>query len=96
MNKAEEIFQAWRIALTVEKDDPRYELACERIKICDVCEYKDTITLGDLSLFTRCTLCGCALRGKMFTPATYKDPGGSCPKEYWKDVEEKYLSENNK
>lgn len=92
MNKIEEIFRAWRLALTIDKNDPKYELACKRIEICDSCEHKDTIAIGDTDIFTRCNICGCALRGKIFTEKTYLDEkGGSCPKEYWKDAEQKWL-----
>jgi len=96
MNKVEEIFTAWRIALTVAKDDPKYDLACKRIEICEGCEHKETVTLGNLDIFTRCNLCGCALKAKIFTVATHNNtPGGSCPKGKWSDVEDEYMNKNN-
>lgn len=95
MNKVEEIFKAWKMALTLDKSDPMYELASKRIQICDDCEFKSTLTVANVGLVTRCSVCGCALKGKMFTPKTYKDEGGSCPKEKWTEVEKEWL-ENNK
>jgi len=95
MNKVEEIFTAWRIALTVAKDDPRYDLACKRIEICEGCEHKEIVVLGSFDVFTRCNLCGCALKAKIFTPVTHNDPEGSCPEGKWSDVEDVYLSNKN-
>lgn len=91
MNKVEEIFKSWRIALTVEKDDPKYELASKRIEICEGCKHKETIAINDFDIFTRCNVCGCALKGKIFTPKFFSDEGGSCPKEYWKNAEIQWL-----
>jgi hypothetical protein len=39
-------------------------------------------------------VCGCALKGKIYTDRTYLDPGGSCPKNKWSEAEDEYL--NNK
>jgi len=88
MNKIEEIFKSWRISFN--PDDDQVELAKGRIEICDSCEFKEEA--GDNILrFTRCTVCGCVLKGKIYTPKTYLDEGGSCPKEKWKDVEDEWL-----
>lgn len=78
MNKMVEIFKAW--AISFNPDDPQAELASERIKICDACEFKDT------NPFNRCTVCGCALKAKVFSPVK-----GACPKGKWNEVDEKHL-----
>jgi hypothetical protein len=78
MNKIVEIFKAWSIAFN--PDDPQAELASERIKICNSCEFKDT------NPFNRCTVCGCALKGKVFSPKK-----GACPKNKWDAIDELYI-----
>jgi ketosteroid isomerase-like protein len=83
LNKTKEIFEAW--AISFNPDDAQAELASQRIQICDVCEHKA------LEPYIRCDQCGCALKAKIYTPKTYKDGGGSCPKNKWKDVEDVYL-----
>jgi len=92
MNKIKEIFLAWKIALTVDENDPRYDLASKRIEICNSCEFKVETPIGPGISFYRCSICGCALKGKIFTPSTYKDEGGSCPKGFWSAIEENYLN----
>lgn len=89
MNKIEEIFKAWRISFN--PNDAQADLAAKRIQICDACEFKSSGLVGPNDIFTRCTICGCSLKGKIYTPKTYKDEGGSCPKEKWKNVEEEWL-----
>ena len=78
MNKVQEIFTAWRIAL--DPNERQAELASERIQICDECEFKMT------SPIKHCSLCGCALRGKIFTPVK-----NACPMDKWKEVDDKFL-----
>jgi hypothetical protein len=92
MTKIEEIFKAWRISFDPNHDQA--ELASKRIEICDACEFKQIVSLGTVEFLTRCSACGCALKGKIFTPKTYKDEGGSCPHNKWKDVEDQYLNKN--
>lgn len=92
MNKIEEIFQSWRISFN--PTDAQADIAQKRIEICDVCEFKEHVTLGPVDFFTRCKVCGCALKGKIFTPLTYRDQGGSCPHNKWREVEDEWL--NNK
>ena len=89
MNKIEEIFTAWKISFN--PDDAQADIAAKRIEICDVCEFKEMITLGPVDIFARCKVCGCALRAKIFTPVTHLDPGGSCPHGKWNTVEDEYL-----
>jgi hypothetical protein len=83
LSKTKEIFEAW--AISFNPDDAQAELASKRIEICDVCEHKA------LEPYIRCDQCGCALKAKIYTPRTYKDSGGSCPKTKWKEVEDEYL-----
>ena len=82
MNKLQEIFKAWNIAY--DPTNEQAELAAKRIDICNSCEHKVT-TLG----INRCSVCGCALKGKVFSPVK-----GACPKGKW-DVIDKVM-ENNK
>ena len=78
MNKIQEIFNSWRIAL--DPNEQQTELASERIQICNECEFKATIPI------IHCSICKCALKGKIFTPVK-----GACPENKWIEVEEKYL-----
>ena len=48
MNKIEEIFRSWGVAL--RPDDKQIELAVARLKICEGCEFK-----GDLPI-RHCTV----------------------------------------
>jgi hypothetical protein len=77
MNKVEEIFKAWNIAFN--PDNEQSELASKRIEICNSCEFKVT-NLG----INRCSVCGCALKGKVFSPIK-----GSCPKGKWDKIDGK-------
>ena len=61
MNKLEEIFKSWNIALN--PDDQQVELATKRLEVCNSCEYK-VDTLG----INQCSVCGCALKAKVFSP----------------------------
>lgn len=83
MNKIQEIFTAWTIAF--DPNERQSELAGERIKICNECEFKKTIPI------IHCGECGCALRGKIFTPLIGMEGRPTCPKHKWKEVEEKFL-----
>lgn len=85
LNDVFKIFEAWRI--NFDSTNPQANLAIERIKICDSCDFKVTTPILNGEIYTRCTVCGCSLKGKIYTPRTYKDPEGSCPKEYWKPIE---------
>jgi len=79
MNKIQEIFKAWNIAM--DPTTKQAELASKRLEICNSCEYKVT-NLG----INRCSVCGCALKGKVFTPAI-----GGCPKGKWDDIDKRAL-----
>ena len=77
MNKIEEIFKAWNI--TLNPDEKQAELASKRIETCNSCEYKVT-NLG----INRCSVCGCALKAKVFSPVK-----GACPKGKWDEIDGK-------
>ncbi|MCK9417292.1 hypothetical protein M0Q97_11650 [Candidatus Dojkabacteria bacterium] len=93
MNKIEEIFKSWRISYS--PDDEQAELATKRIEICDTCEFKTITEIPGIDILTRCSVCGCSLRAKIYTPRTYLDSGGSCPKEKWKNVEIEHLNKSD-
>ena len=75
MNKLQEIFSAWNIAFN--PDDEQAELAGKRIEICNSCDKKVT-NLG----INRCSVCGCALKGKVFSPVK-----GACPEGKWNEID---------
>lgn len=79
MNKIKEIFKAWNISFN--PNDTQSELASKRIEVCNSCEHKVT-NLG----INRCSVCGCALKGKVFSPRK-----GACPKGKWDKVDGKKL-----
>lgn len=79
MNKIEEIFKAWNIAFN--PDDTQASLAAKRIEICNSCEHKKT----DLGI-NRCAVCGCALKGKVFSPVE-----GACPEGKWNTVDREVM-----
>ena len=53
MNKIQEIFTAW--AISFDPNEVQSELAGERIKICNECEFKATTPI------IHCSLCGLSL-----------------------------------
>lgn len=75
MNKLQEIFKAWNIAF--DPNNEQAELAAKRIEICNSCDKKVT-NLG----INRCSVCGCALKGKVFSPVK-----GACPEGKWDKVD---------
>jgi rubredoxin len=83
MNKIQEIFTAW--AISFDPNQEQSELASERIAICNECEFKATTPI------IHCSLCGCALRAKIFTPLKGNEVTPTCPQHKWKEVEDKFL-----
>jgi len=81
MNKIQEIFKAWNIA--IDPNEKQAKLASKRIETCNTCEYK----VSTLSV-NRCSVCGCALKGKVFSPAI-----GACPKGKWDEIDKEALYE---
>jgi prolyl 4-hydroxylase len=75
MNKIEEIFKSWNIA--INPNQQQHNLAVKRLEICNSCEYKKTV-LG----INQCSVCGCALKGKVFSPQR-----GTCPKGKWNVID---------
>ena len=88
LRKTAEIFKSGGIAL--DPTHEQFELAQERIKICNTCEFKKEDPV------IHCSVCGCALKAKIYTPNTFLDIDGSCPKEKWKDIEAKWLMDADK
>jgi hypothetical protein len=78
MNKIEEIFKSWNISFN--PNDSQSEVASKRIEICNSCDFKST-TFG----INRCSVCGCALKAKIFSPVK-----GACPKGKWDKVDTTY------
>ncbi len=74
MNKLVEIFKAWNIALA--PDEPQAMLAAQRIAVCESCEFRADTP------FKRCTVCGCALKAKIFSPVK-----NACPKGKWAETD---------
>jgi len=93
MTKIEEIFKSWCIAFNPNSEQS--ELAIKRIEICDSCEFKSIRELGVVTVAS-CSVCGCALSGKIYTPKLFSDEGGSCPKEKWMIVEKEWVDKKNK
>jgi hypothetical protein len=75
MNKIEEILKSWNIALNPNQEQS--ELAVKRLEICNTCEYKNIV----LNI-SQCSVCGCALKGKIFTPQR-----DACPKGKWNKID---------
>ena len=80
MNKLQEIFKAWNIAF--DPNNKQAELAAKRIEICNSCD-KKVVNLG----IKRCSVCGCALKGKVFSPVV-----GACPEGKWDDIDKESFS----
>lgn len=72
MNKLQEILSAWNIAFNPNNE--QNELASERIEVCNSCEYKKVNAIG----VNYCSVCGCALKAKVFSPVK-----GACPQGKW-------------
>ena len=51
----------------------------QRIEICNSCEFKKTT----LKVNT-CGVCGCLLKGKIFSPNV-----GACPRKKWGEIDQK-------
>jgi hypothetical protein len=78
MNQLQEIFTAWGIAFNPNNEQA--EKAAKRIEVCNSCDKKVT-NLG----IHRCSVCGCALKGKIFSPIQ-----GACPEGKWDEVDKKF------
>jgi ribosomal protein L37E len=75
MLKIIEIAKAW---IAAENPTPEQkEIAEHRISICNECPNKEYNKMFDLYL---CSLCGCPLNKKIFTPAGPE----ACPDNRWK------------
>lgn len=74
MNKLEEIFKSWGIAMS--PDEEQNKLAAERLKICADCEHKRVTPIN------HCSVCGCTLKTKVYSPVV-----GACPVGKWDTVD---------
>lgn len=81
MNKVEEIFKAWNISFN--PNDEQYDLAVKRLTICEGCEFKSD------AVIKHCTVCGCALKAKIYSPVM-----NSCPKGKWEKVDKEHELNN--
>lgn len=90
MNKIEEIFRAFNIAFDPNADQSG--LASKRIEICNDCEFKTIHNISFINIAT-CSVCGCSLKLKIFTPVFHNENDGtkSCPKDKWDFVEDEFL-----
>jgi hypothetical protein len=93
LDKIKEIFEAWKISF--RPDDTQAELASKRIEICNSCEFKVETPVGPGISFFRCSVCGCALKAKVYTTHTHLNEGGSCPKGFWSTIEDDYFKKKN-
>jgi len=89
MNKIEEIFKAFSIAF--DPNAEQAELASKRIEICDACEFKTIHNISFINIAT-CSVCGCSLKIKIFTPVLHNDNEGikSCPKSFCDTIEDEF------
>ncbi len=74
MNKLVEILKSWGIA--INPNERQSKLAEARIQICDACEHKKT------SPTVHCGVCGCLLKGKIYSPVE-----NACPEGKWAEVD---------
>lgn len=82
MNKAEEIFKAWKTKFN--PNEAQKELASLRMDICNECEHKQVIAI------TRCGLCGCPLGGKVYSPKQ-----NACPAGKWDEIDKHFFEIND-
>lgn len=77
-----EIFKAWGIMLN--PNDNQAELAANRMEICDKCDSKI------VKPYIHCSVCKCALSGKIYTVGI-----GGCPLGKWIGVEMEWNRKKN-
>jgi hypothetical protein len=68
MNKIEEIVKSW--AISFNPTEEQQENAVNRLNICHSCEHMER------GVFDKCGLCGCFLKGKVFSPREKACPDG--------------------
>lgn len=78
MNKVIEIFKSWGIAFN--PNDAQAEQAAKRLEICESCEHRADTPIK------HCSKCGCALKGKIYSPVV-----GACPEKKWNDVDVEFV-----
>lgn len=78
-----EIFEAWKTSFNPTPEQE--ELAEKRLEVCLGCEYRKEVLKG-IKWSAYCGDCGCPLNKKVFSKKF-----NPCTKEFWKDVDSKYL-----
>lgn len=81
MNRVIEIASAWFNVLNPSQDS--IELAKERLNVCSTCDSLREVDVKIMNMqvvdtYHMCGVCGCPIRGKVFTP---KEQG--CPLNKW-------------
>lgn len=83
MNKAVEIFKAWKISFNPNNEQTK--LALSRLEICADCEFKVD------KPWVHCGICKCPLDKKIYSPNI-----GACPKGKWDSVDKDWEKNYNK
>lgn len=84
-----EILEAYFTKVTAKKDEnsPRYQLAQERLKVCNAC---NLVAKNKIGIYY-CSKCGCAIGGKVFSKR--ENP---CPEQKWQECDKTYFNEKAK
>jgi hypothetical protein len=73
MNKFLEISKSW--IASINPSEEQQKRADQRIAACNDCSFR---TYSDIGNFYYCSVCGCPLAGKVYSPIEK-----SCPKDKW-------------
>jgi len=73
MNKFLEIAKSWITAMNPSEE--QQSIADQRIEVCNSCSFRKYNDVGD---FYFCGVCGCPLKGKVYSPLQ-----NSCPENKW-------------
>lgn len=73
LSKFLEITKSWITA--INPSDEQQLVADQRIAVCNTCDFRKYNDVGD---FFYCGLCGCVLKGKIYSPVEK-----SCPDNRW-------------
>lgn len=79
-----EIINAWITA--ANPNETQTQLAKERLNVCMSCDFRKEF-IHNKEWSALCGACGCPIKKKIFT-----DQYGSCPKNKWNELEDKYKS----
>lgn len=67
-----EIFESWKISFS--PTEKQQEIAEERIRVCNECDYKEYLAFTYI-----CGACGCPLKKKVYSPKGKT----ACPLKKW-------------